>query len=130
MPRDQGSGGELLAITAKGAGSVPWGLAQLSSVRFSPVAQSRPTLFDPMDCSTPDLPVHHQLPELAQAQSEWVMPANHLILCRPLLLPPSVFSSFSVFSNTGVEWIALRLEQPNEWEKIFANHVADKGVRR
>ena len=36
--------------------------------QFSLVAQSYPTLFDPMDCSMPDLPVHHQLPELAQTQ--------------------------------------------------------------
>ena len=34
--------------------------------QFSSVAQSCPTLCDPMDCSTPGLPVHHQLPELAQ----------------------------------------------------------------
>ena len=37
-----------------------------SSVQFSSVAQSHLTLCDPMDCSTPGFPVHHQLPELAQ----------------------------------------------------------------
>ena len=36
------------------------------SVQFSSVTQSRPTLCDPMDCSMPGFPVHHQLPELAQ----------------------------------------------------------------
>ena len=36
------------------------------SNQISSVAQSCPTLFDPVDCSTPDLPVHHQLPELTQ----------------------------------------------------------------
>ena len=36
------------------------------SFQFSSVAQSYPTLCDPMDCSTPGLPVHHQLPEVAQ----------------------------------------------------------------
>ena len=41
-------------------------LAKDNSVQFSSVAQSCPTLCDPMDCSTPGLPVHHQLPELAQ----------------------------------------------------------------
>ena len=35
------------------------------AIQFSSVAQSCPTLYDPMDCSTPDFPVHHQLPELA-----------------------------------------------------------------
>ena len=60
---------------------------QLDSVsQFSLAAQSCPTLCDPMDCTTPGLPVHHQLPELAQIMStESVMPFNHLILCHPLL---------------------------------------------
>ena len=38
----------------------------VSSVQFSSVAQSCPTLWDPMNCSTPGLPVHHQLPEFTQ----------------------------------------------------------------
>ena len=38
----------------------------LKHVQLSSVAQSCPTLCDPMDCSTPDLPVHHQLPEFTQ----------------------------------------------------------------
>ena len=40
--------------------------ASFSSVQFSSVAQSCPTLCDPMNCSTPGLPVHHQLPEFTQ----------------------------------------------------------------
>ena len=57
-------------------------------------------LCDPMDCSTPGLPVYHQLPESTKLQSiESVMPSNHLILCRPLLLLPSVFPSIRVLSN-------------------------------
>ena len=52
-----------------------------------------------MDGSTPGLPVHHQLPDLLKLMSiESVMPSNHLILCRPLLLPPSIFPSIRVFS--------------------------------
>ena len=42
------------------------------SVQFSSVAQSCPILCDPMDCSTPGLPVHYQLPELAQTHVHWV----------------------------------------------------------
>ena len=64
--------------------------------QFSSVIQSCPTLCDPMDCSTPGLPVHHQLPELIQTQV--VMPSNHLILCCPLLLL-SIFPSIRVFSQ-------------------------------
>ena len=44
---------------------------QFSSVQFSSVAQLCPTLCDPMDCSTPGLPVPHQLPEFTQAHVHW-----------------------------------------------------------
>ena len=46
------------------------------------------------------LPIHHQLPESTKPMSiESVMPSNHLILCRHLLLLPSIFPSIRVFSN-------------------------------
>ena len=45
------------------------------SVQFSSVAQSCPTLCDPMNCSTPGLPVHHQLPEFTQTHVHWVSDA-------------------------------------------------------
>ena len=65
-------------------------------------------LCDPMECSTTDFPVHHQLPELAQTHAhKLVMPSNHLILCHPLLLP-SVFPSISVFSSES----AFRIRWP------------------
>ena len=70
------------------------------SLQFSSVAQSYLTLCDPMGYSTPGLPVHHQLPEFTQNHAiESVMPSNHLILCRPLLLLPSIFPSIRLFSN-------------------------------
>ena len=50
------------------------------SVQFSSVAQLCPTLCDPMDCSTPGLSVHHQLPELAQTHVHRVGDANQLLL--------------------------------------------------
>ena len=57
------------------------------SVQFSSVAQSCPTLYDPMNCSTPGLPVHHQLRNSLKFTSiESVMPSSYLILCCPLLL--------------------------------------------
>ena len=69
-------------------------------IQLSSVTQSCPTLCDPMNHSTPGLPVHHQLPEFTQPMSiESAMPSNHLILCRPLLLLPSIFPSIRVFSN-------------------------------
>ena len=50
------------------------------SVQFSSVAQSCPTLCDPMNCSTPDLPVHHKLPEFTHTHAHQVgMPSSHHI---------------------------------------------------
>ena len=58
------------------------------------------TLCNPMNCSTPGLLVHHQHPSPPKPMSiESVMPPNHLILCCPLLLLPSMFPSIRVFSN-------------------------------
>ena len=82
----------------------------ISSVQFSSITQSCPTLCDPMNRSTPGLPVNHQLPEFTQFTSiEAVMPSSHLILCRPLLLLPSIFPSIRVFSKEP----ALPIKWPN-----------------
>ena len=65
-------------------------------VQFSSAAQSCPTLCGPMSRGPPGLPVHHQLPELTQVhvrRVESMMPSNHLVPHRPLLLPPSSFPS-------------------------------------
>ena len=74
------------------------------------------TLCDPMDCSTPGLPVHHQLLEFTQTHViESATPSNHLIHCRPLLLPPSVFPSIRVFLNES----ALHIRWPKYWSFSF-----------
>ena len=71
--------------------------------QFSSVAQSCPTLCNPMDCSTPGFPVHHQLLELDQTHVYRVGDAIQPIhLCCPLLLPPSILPSIRVFSNESV----------------------------
>ena len=62
-------------------------LPQAKKFQFSSVTQSCLTLCDPVDCSTPGFPVHHQLLEPTQTHVYHVgRPSNHLILCRPLLL--------------------------------------------
>ena len=53
------------------------------------------------------------LPKLISTES--VMPSNYLILCRPLLLPPSIFPSIRVFSNES----ALRIRWPKYWSFSF-----------
>ena len=87
------------------------------SVQFSSVAQSCPTLCDPMDCSTPGLPVHHQLPEFTQTHvhrvGDGIQPSHP---CRPLLLPPSIFPSIRVFSNESV----LRIRWLKYWSFSFS----------
>ena len=60
------------------------------------VAQSCLTLRDPMNCSTPGLPsITNSRSSLRLTSIESVMPASHLILCRPLLLPQSLTASES-----------------------------------
>ena len=87
----------------------------MSSV--SSVAQLCPTLFEPMNCSTPGLPVHHQLPEFLKLMSiESVMPSSHLILCHPLLLLPPIPPSIRVFSNES----ALHMRWPKYWSFSFS----------
>ena len=82
----------------------------------SSVAQLCQTLCNPMKHSTPGLPLHHQLLESTQTHvTESVMPSNHLILCCPLLLLPSIFPSIRVFSNES----ALHIGWPKYWSFSF-----------
>ena len=61
---------------------------RLSIYYFSSVAQSCPTLCDPMNCSTPGLPVHHQLPESTQTHVHWV--GDAIQPSHPLSYPPAL----------------------------------------
>ena len=93
---------------------LPWNVRdyQISSGQFSLFAQSCLNLCDLMDCSTPGFPVHHQLSELTQTSVHCVgMPSNHLILCRPCLLPPSIFPSIRIFFSES----ALCSGWPKYW---------------
>ena len=93
------------------------GFYGISSVQFNSVAQSCLIFCNPMNRSMPGLPVHHQLRESTQPMSiESVIPSNHLILCRPLLLLPSVFPSIRVFSNES----ALHIRWPKYWSFSFS----------
>ena len=76
------------------------------------VTQSCPTLWNPMDCSTPGLPEFCHLLELAQIHVHWlVMPYNHLI-CSSLLLLPSIFPRIRVFFPNES---ALHIVWPKYW---------------
>ena len=94
-----------------------------TSVQFSSVTQSCLTLCDPMDCSTPGLPVHHQLLEPTQTHVHQVGDAiQHLILCQPLLLPPSIFPSIRVFSNESV----VCIRWPKYWSFSFSISLSNE----
>ena len=83
-----------------------------SSVQFSTVVQLCPTLCDPMNSSTPGLPVHHQLLEFTQTHVHRVGDAiHHLILCCPLFLLPPIPPSITVFSNEST----LHMRWPKYW---------------
>ena len=72
-------------------------------IQFSSVAQSCPTLCDPMDCSMPGFPVHHQLPEFIQTHVHWVSDA---ILPSHLLLSPSP-PAFNLSRHQGLfKWVS------------------------
>ena len=93
-------------------------MVEHNSFQFSPVTQSCLTLWDPMDCSKPHLPVNHQLLEFTQTHVHWVGNAIHLTLCYPVLLPPSIIPSFRVFSNESI----LRIRWPNYGVSASTEH--------
>ena len=81
------------------------------------VAKSCLTLFDPMDCSMLGSPVLHYLPEFAQSHVHWwIMLCNHLILCHPSLLLPSIFPRITVFPNES----AFCIKWPKHWSFSFS----------
>ena len=92
-------------------------------VQFCSVTQSCLTIYVPMDCSMPGLPVHHQLLELAQTHVHWIGDAiqpSHSLSC--LLLPPSIFLSIRVFSKESVphnRW-------PEDWSFSFSNSPSNE----
>ena len=79
-----------------------------TSVKFSSVAQSCPTLCNPMDCSTSGSPVHHQLLELEQTHVHRVSDAIRTSHPLSSPSPSSIFPSIRVFSNES----ALRIRWP------------------
>ena len=126
-----------------------------SSVQFSSVTQSCPTFCDPMDCSTPGLPLHHQLPEFTQTHvhrvDDAIQPSHPLSSPSPPALNPSQHQSLSLWVNslhevakvTGVSASASFLPKksqgwsPSEWtgwislqskglSRVFSNNTVQK----
>ena len=127
-----------------------------NALQFSSVAQSCPTLCDPMDCSTPGFPVHHQLPEFTQTHVHWVGDAIHPTISSSAVsssfclqpfpasgsFPMSHFftwggQSIGVSASTSVlpmniqDWLPLGLtglisRQPNGLSREFSNTTVQK----
>ena len=92
------------------------------------VAQLCPTVCNPMDCSMPGLPIHHQLPKLAQTQGhragDAMQPSHPL---SPLLLLPSIFPSIRIFSNESalcIRWpnsiFSFSISPSNEYSELIS----------
>ena len=97
--------------------------------KFSSVAQLCPILCDPMEAAhQASLSITHSQSLFKLMSVESVIPSNHLILCRPLLLLPSVFSSIRVFSNESVLYIrwpkywsfSLNISPSNEYSGLIS----------
>ena len=85
-------------------------------IQFSSVTQLCPTLCDPMDHSMPGLPVRYNSRSIPKLMSiELVVPSNNLMVCHPLLFPPSIFPSIGVFANES----ALCIRWPKYWNFSF-----------
>ena len=85
-------------------------------IQFSSVAQLCLTLCNSMDCRMPSLSIPNSRSLLKFMSIESVMPSNHLILCHPLLLLPSIFPSIRVLSNESV----LCIRWPKYWSFSFS----------
>ena len=87
----------------------------ISSLQFISVTQSCPTLCNPIDCSQDSLTINKSWSLLKLMPIESGMPSNHLILCLPLLIWPSIFPSIRVFSDES----ALHIRWPKCWSFSF-----------
>ena len=92
--------------------------AMTKLVQFSSVTQSCLTLYDPMnrEARQASLSITNSRNSPKPMSIELMMPSNHPILCRPLLLLPSIFPSFMVFSNES----ALHIRWPKYWSFSFS----------
>ena len=91
-------------------------MVRISSVQFISVTQSCPTLCNSWTAAhQASMSITNSWSLLILRSIESVMSSNHLILCRPLLLPPSIFPSMRVFSNESV----LHIRWPKYWNFSF-----------
>ena len=89
----------------------------LKYLKFSSVTQSCPPLCDPMDCSTPGLPVHHHLPKFIQTHVHWV--GDAIQPYHPLSSPSP--PAFNLSQHQGLfKWVSFRIRWPKYWNFSFS----------
>ena len=113
-------GGRIIRLLISGVRAPPLGLPVNQGnypVQFSSAAQSCLTLCDPVNCSTPGLPVHHQLPEFTHTHvhrvGDAIQPSHPLSSPSP---PAFTLSQHRVFSNESV----LHIRWPKYWSFSFS----------
>ena len=134
QPRDQTRVSCLLHWQADSLPPAPPGKPNIVGQSVSLVAQSCLTLCDPMNCSMPGFPVHHQLLEFTQTHVprviDAIQPSHPLHL---LLLLPSIFPSIRVFSNEsvlGIRWpkywtFSFSISPSNEYSGLISFRIKD-----
>ena len=75
-----------------------------------------------MDCSQASLSITNSWSSLKLMSIKSVVPSSHLVLCRPLLLPPSIFPSIRVFSKESI----LHIRWPKYWSFSFSNSPSNE----
>ena len=99
-------------------------MISLGSVQLSSVTQSRLNLCDPVDCSTPGFPVHHQLLELTQIHVHWV--GDAIQPPHPLLSPSPPASNLSQHQGPFTDWET----EAKPDHTIRTNHISASGRLR
>ena len=115
-------------VTNKGTEVLGSHIADKQDNEIRSVAQLCPTLCDPMNCSTPDIPAHHQLPEFTETHIHWVsdaiQPSHPLSSPSPLAPNPSQHQSLFQWVNSSHE-VAKVLEFQLEHHSFQRNPRAD-----
>ena len=116
-----------------------------TSLQFGSVTQSCPTLWNPMDCSTPGLPVHHQLPELVQTHvqrvGDAIQPSHPLSSPSPPAFNLSQHWVFSSELDLRIRWLkywnfSFSISPSNEYSGLISSRIdwfdllAVKGLSR
>ena len=105
------------APTMENSVEIPYKIENRTAIQFSSITQSCLTLCNPMNCSTPGLPIHHQLPEFTQTHVHWVSDA--IRPSHPLSSPSP--PAFSLSQHQGLfRWVSSLYQVAKYWNFRFS----------